>query len=186
MPWLSEVLIFTKPWFDGMFDIQYTALANYLRQENYKVIAKNDGHMALFDFIWHEFVENLQVQGFKAKSYVYEYVKNLILVGLGIKFGLAPVCNEDFFPKALIQHAYLDEYKIRYKPLLMATKKLNWAKPKDAVFLSLQVNTQLCNLPKRKSTNSGLDDIRDIRRLIQLFYTSIEQGKKYYGKGINS
>jgi hypothetical protein len=177
-PWFSEFLFFTREWIAGIQNEKYNALSHYLKNSIWRD-TEFERNEAVFDFVWHQFIQNAKREGFKLKSYIYHFTKTIVKVALGEAIALAPVNDDALAPINDLSEQYVNVYKLKQEPIFMCPKFLNWELDEDTVYLSLQVPIHANEVPVNRTSNSGLDDISDIEKLLELFYNEIESNKNF-------
>lgn len=173
--WQSELLLFTKPWLEDMLSGKFHQLSMHLRKKiwSWSEFWRN---RKLFDFIWSDFIRIAKHKGVKVKDYIFDFARHLILIGVGDEYGFSPATDDTFAPIELFRDAFIGHYKISFDPTFMRSDTIRWGQPKK-IYFSLQHPSNLLTYPHRHTNNSSLDDVRDVKTLVDLFKECASQGK---------
>ena len=167
--WNTTLLIFSKGWVDGIVNQRYPHLYNYLLKRIW-VKQEFNRNRRIFDHIWRDFSSAAVKEGFKLKQQIYDHVKNLVLIGVGVEFAFRPDFSRQIAPLDSLASMLLDDYGLTYQPTFMCTDKLSWSNS-GMLYDSLQMPTYQASASR--SNNSGLDDMRESLHLSEFFLEQI-------------
>lgn len=177
--WKSEFLFFTTAWLEDMFSGKSTELYNYLRNRAW-INTEFSRNRKIFDYIWNDYIRIAKRKGIKAKDYLFDFAKHLILIGIGDEYGFGFSFNNKVAPVSIIRRTFIEHYKITQDPTVMSAATIRWGKP-SKVFFSLQHCANLLTYPHRSSLSSSLDDVRDVKAIVDLFMESIKKAQLSFG-----
>ena len=115
--WQSEILLFSRAWFEHRHDPAWQALWLYLYRTERSLTAFWRNH-----FSWNlTFLKiNKYAQLKPAQLDLTKIVKNLLSIATGSMLGFAPAENDQFLPASLLTNVYHDIYELpKYAPLLL-------------------------------------------------------------------
>ncbi len=170
--WNTELLLFTTPWIDTIFAKRSLVLSNYLLSKLW-LIKEFDSNRRAFDYVWEEFTYHALNHGYNYKPNIYDYVKHILAVAVGNEFAFRPVIpSDDIGPIGDFSNILLEKYKSNIAPVFMRADKITWPE-KNSLYFSIQKVTGLHSHIK-SSTNSRLDDIREVAMLVKFFINCIK------------
>ena len=171
-PWHTEVLYFSKDWFEKLNDPAWLKLRYDLLNK-----AWQGTEFWRNQFVWNLTFTRIQtLRKIKASSYIADIVKHILAISTGAIPGFKPATDNSLGPISTIQQAYLDHYDLKdYAPILM---QVNQFKAKASVgetpaYYSLQFPTALELSPKTSGRSSAISDLYDIRALIEKYMKQI-------------
>lgn len=173
-PWFTEIVFFSKKWFETLDDPAWKELKIYLLEA-----AWQRSSFWRDQFIWDTIFSMIQgANVIRANPYIADNVKTLILIGLGKVPGFSPAEDDDIAPISRIQKAYLDIYGLKkYPPIIMQPKFLQFGEKSDSVYYSLEYPMAIEFSPKLSQNSSKLDDLLFIRRLLDTYIREISANK---------
>lgn len=154
--WLCEILFFSNPWIDK---INNADTAPWLALRNYFFEQAWGQTRSLFHLYNNIYLKNhlLQIMAdcqINVSEYIFDTVKYIFLMHQGYVPGFqVSDGSEDYLPEALIQEAYVQDYKLkRYLPIIMHSSVWQGGAP---LYYSL-------NLPVILST--AMPDVKHLRK----------------------
>ena len=171
--WKSEFLFFTTQWLKDIFSEKPNELYNCLRNRVWAV-TEFSRNRKIFDYIWNDFIRIAKKEGVKAKDYLFDLAKHLVLIGIGDEYGFQPTISNQVAPIDLFQKAFIKYYKITQTPTFMSSATIKMDKP-DNVYFSLQHSANLLTYPHRIGVSSSLDDVRDVKAIMDLFMECLKK-----------
>lgn len=173
IPWYSELLLLTKEWVAPLNEkkISYPWLVfKKLLLEKGWIHSSIGRKKVIFDILWQVISQNLNYKGQKTNPYIIDTMKHLLFIIMGALPASAPFDgNEAIGPLNQIQEIYTNEYGLsNYAPTIMVPSIFSLDN-KLPVYYSMQNPTLLESTPKSKLVTSNMDDLREIRDLINYF-----------------
>ena len=179
--WRHEVLFFGGKWLErDEKNIHWLKFHHYLLEKAWSLSSYNRNTLA-FDWIWQQFSESLTEKGLKPNTYLMDTLKQLILVGVGAVPGFRPTHQiykkfsvekevDIAGPVEGLQRVYLEDYGLKsYVPTMMMPHHFSPDDDCPAVYYSLQMPTLLDSLPKARSQQSLMTEIRELKTLMEHF-----------------
>lgn len=162
--WCSEVLFFSKPWFDW---------------SNKKL---SSFRIALFEKAWHatefwrnQIIWNLVYSIFQEEKivrmnpYIADTVKHLIAVGIGAYPAFAPAVSDFAGPFQRLQKILLEFYQIEYAPVIMCPAHISDPNV-NAIYYSMEFQTSSEFSPHARQTTTKIADLYDIKEMLKKFF----------------
>jgi len=182
--WHTELIFFSMDWFKRLDDVNWLRFSELLYKEvhNKTQFWRNK---FLFDVMWDYFSKELSLENINAKPYIMDMIKHIITIALGVVPGFGPLVNEEIAPIQLIQKDFIQLYELKlFVPTIIGPSyfQINESDPRP-VYWSLQLPSYFETIPKPRSSKSTLEDLREIKRLIDTFVEVTHKGKI---KGINN
>jgi hypothetical protein len=173
-PWHTEVLYFSKAWFEYFNDLAWLKLRHYLINQ-----AWLDSEFWRNQFIWNlSFARALTLKNIKASAYIADTVKHILTVALGAVPGFQPALDSTLAPIRGIQDAYINHYELKsYHPIIMQPASLSLQNNKDTVYYSLQYPSALELAPKASERSSTISDLYDVRALMTKYLKEIHSNR---------
>ncbi len=171
-PWRAKLLFFTHKWWEPkQKNLAWQNFYRYLQEKACSEWLATRLRSA-FEMPWNHFCQRLQQKGERFDPYLMETLKHLIFIAKGMTPAFAPVAETTCHgPTQFLMNAYLNHYGLKpYAPTLLAPAhfKQTFAK-NQPVYYSLQNPTLLNSLPKSKSFSSAVDDLRQLKLLMDYF-----------------
>lgn len=175
--WHTEMLFFSADWFKRRDDDPWIRFHHYLLESawNKTEFWRNK---FIFDFMWDSFVKGLSKENVTTKPYIVDIVKHLIIIALGVLPGFAPALDNEFAPVLQLQNNFIEIYGLKnFSPTIMTLFYFNPNDEKSRpVYWSLQLPAYFESMPKSRTTNSIMEDLREIKYLLDLFTSAVIQG----------
>ncbi len=166
--WRSQILIFSRAWFERAQEPSMRPLYTQLLQQAW-TYTRHSRNQMFFEIIW-QFLAQAQAQiRLKPNFYVMETVKHLISISTGAMMAFAPLREKDqqIAPLKILEQAYLEQYALKhYIPTILAPGYLT-RHPK--VYYSFLIPTLLSLSPSYNFRNT-LEDERNIKQLLEHFF----------------
>lgn len=173
-PWRSSVLFFGKKWLENKYNSQeWSNFKDYLLkiiwdQANYSI------EKVKFNIYWESFAEIISARRLQAKPYLIDQVKHLLSIVAG-NFPAFTVMDDsqESAPTKYLQKAFTEHYELKqYLPTLMhACMPNNSAVKPPYMYYSLSIPTVLEGSPLKKSTSTIINDLREIKLMIETLKT---------------
>ncbi len=166
-PWVVEILVFGKNWFDKLADPAWHELHLYLLKQAWQA-SKYWRNKFAWDYTYTDIQQR---RGLKPNPYVGDTVKHLISIALGAIPGHAPAIDNDCAPIKRIQYAYVSIYGLKkYYPTIMVPMFLSEKNAYRPVYYSLQVPTAIELSLKSSEHSSTINDLYETNSLLQKYF----------------
>ncbi len=186
--WRHEVVFFSKKWLErDEKNVNWLRFHHYLLEKAWNLSSYNRNTLA-FDWIWQQFSESLTEKGLKPNTYLMDTLKQLVLVGVGAVPGFRPTHQnwKNFSvekeaniagPVEGLQRVYLEDYGLKnYVPVMMMPHHFSQEDACQAIYYSLQVPTLLDSVPKARSQQSLMTELRELKILVEHFLEDAAEG----------
>ncbi|MGD9108171.1 MAG: hypothetical protein PVI75_03270 [Gammaproteobacteria bacterium] len=173
--WYTEVLYFSKEWFDNLQDPAWIKFSKYLYESYWK-----NTEFWRNEFIWHLIFSIIQKErNLKPNPYVADTVKHLLAMSLGVYPGFAPSNNNSAAPISRLQQLYVDIYQLEYAPIIMCPtyfKRYYFKSQKrnSDIYYSLAYPTTINFSPKSKRTANKITELKEIHYLLNKYLDAIK------------
>ncbi|WP_192484647.1 MULTISPECIES: hypothetical protein [Cysteiniphilum] len=178
--WRCKVLAFGNEWkSEIMSNPEWHKLKEYIYQN---AILANQYRKSTFylDFVMHRVSQEYKTTN---QEYVFEIIKNIMLISLGDAIGLAPVHDESLMPRKEISDKFIDGYGNRLTPIMIAPYKYNYKTDNEPVYYSLYIHNQTVNKQKTFQPISYLDKIyKTIEYYLHEFNSNVLTKSLAFGK----
>ena len=176
--WQSSILFFGKKWLDNKHDSkEWLRFKDYLfrtiwEHANYAI------DKIKFSTYWESFAEIISLRGLQPKPYLIDQVKHLLSIVAG-NFPAFTVMDDsqESAPTNYLQKAFIEYYELKhYFPTLMYA-----CMPQDTryVYYSLSMPTILEGSPIKKTTSTVINDMREIKLLIETLRNRFEPNTNF-------
>ena len=168
-PWHSEVLCFSKKWFEHSEDEEWSSFYAFMQTK-----AWNDSNFKRNQFIFDFAFSLAQNQAnLKPNPYVADTVKHLIGIGTGSAPGFKPALDNVPAPIEGLQKVFVEDYGLReYLPVIMYTDGFSSLKP-SLIYYSLEMPTTTEFSPVSNRANSKMKDMRELKTILEKFLNQI-------------
>ncbi len=178
--WRSEILLFTGDWFiPKENDINWLNFHYYIAKKSW-IQSKNTRIKDEFSVMWEAFNSAIGARRLKPTSYIVNTVMHNIFLANGAIAGFRPVSDDNqlLLPSLSIEYAYQNIYQLKeYAPIIMEPAVLNSARDINSVFYSLAYPTLLEGTPALRQKTRIINELREVRRLMQMLDKTIDQQK---------
>ena len=169
--WTTEILFFTKSWFEHLDDKAWRDFKLYMLQE-----AWNGSEFWRNQFVWDLAFSLIQQNAnLKPNPYLADTAKHLLAMGVGAVSGFAPAINDIAGPCKRLQQIYNDVYSLKYQPIIMHPYTLAFNDKSRSVYYSLQYPSTLEFSPKSKVSNK-ITDLRELQHILNKYFAEIKKG----------
>lgn len=174
--WQAELLFFSAPWFERRKNKAWLRFRHFLLEDAWKRSQFWRNKM-IFDFMWDSFVEEIAEEKIKAEPYIFDMVKHLIMVGLGVLPGFAPAIDDKAGPISALKDDFIQHYGLKYfAPTIMIPHYLSRL-DKRPVYWSLKFPACFNSTPEPHTKNSTLDDLAIIKHIMDVFLNAAAKNK---------
>lgn len=178
--WQNSILFFGRNWVSHLSDPPESPWykLNYFWLRQAWLQSLNWRNQLSFELIWQSLAQQVEQRNLKPRRYIIDTVKHLITVGTGTAPAFAPAIDNQSAPVQGLQSVYVNDYHLKnYLPTIMEPRHLNTNKPGDQVYYSLQSPTLLTYSSHHINTRSILQDLRDLKFLIDILMEKLESDK---------
>ena len=169
--WAVELLFFSRQWFEKIKQdpAWYTLYLLMLEQAWQKSAYERNQMLYNLAFSGAQANRNL-----KPNPYLADTAKHLFMIAAGIVPGFGVAIDDQCAPISLIQKVYLESYGIRgYIPTMFIPKHFSLFESGHPIYYSLAFPTTLEFSPKSRKLSSTLQDLSELRHVIQTFIEEI-------------
>jgi len=174
--WYCEILFFTSAWHDRPKDsVPWIKFENYLYQQGWEQTSYHRDSSGLV-FIWSALAQVIVDKRLKPNPYLIDTIKHLISILLGCLPGFRPADDSELVaPTELLQEAYIETYGLKdYLPIIMHPTVLRSKEP-TSNYYSLMFPTLMESLHKNKSVVSTINELREIRFMLDLLIDRLSE-----------
>ncbi len=176
--WRQEIIFFSNQWLErDEKNIGWLRFHHYLLEEGWALSEYNRNQIS-FELIWSSFARSLEKSHKKPSLYLLNTLQHLV----GISTGKVPgfqlaTDNEHAAPIKLLQDVYINKYGLRqYFPSIMQPYHFDDLQQGSPVYYSLQFPTCIDTLPKNRSSICLIDDLRELKDLMDQFIDDAKTG----------
>lgn len=176
--WSTELLFFSAEWFKARTTENWIHFDHFLLKNAWDT-SQFWRNKFIFDFMWDSFVMELSKKNNMVKPYIVDIVKHLIIIALGVLPGFAPALDNEYAPINQFQEDFIEIYGLKnFAPVIMVPQYFNQnEKNSRPIYWSLQLPYYFRSTPKPRTENSIMEDLRDIKRLLDLFINAAAKNK---------
>ncbi|HVV69637.1 MAG TPA: hypothetical protein VG895_00550 [Patescibacteria group bacterium] len=167
--WTTEILFFSKKWFDRLDDKKWSDFALYLYR-NAWLGSEFFRNKYLWDLV---FSLILNERNIKPNPYISDTVKHLMAIGTGAFPGFASALNDEAAPIHRLQECIESIYQLEeYAPIIMHPHflKKEISRP---IYYSLQYPTTTEFSPKSRKGSTKIFDLYQIKSLLAKYLVDI-------------
>lgn len=181
-PWFSEVLFFSKQWFDELQkDNSWLELQRYLYSTAWQQ-SMFYRFAITFNIVWQKFATLVKYRGIHCGSYQLETLKHLIILMVGaLPAFRASDPKEIAAPTQALQDAFLHSYDIDYAPTIMFPHNLSRLEKNSIGYYSISEPTLIESVPKTREVSNLMQVTREIKILYEHFRNEVKNGSLSMG-----
>lgn len=170
--WETEILFFSKVWFERLDDPAWQSFKLYLLDQAWK-----GSEFFRNQFMWDLIFSNIQNdREIKPDPYIADTVRHILGMSAGALPGFAPALNDEAGPVKKLQKVFREIYRTEYEPVMMQPYFLN-KKDNRPVYYSLEQPTTIKFSPKSRSNISKIDELFAVQSLLNKYLLDIRQNK---------
>lgn len=171
-PWTVELLFFPKSWIDKLDDPAWISLKAYLYQT-----AWQESRFLRDSFIFAaDFSRSILERNLKPNPYLSDTVKHLYAMMAGYYPGFVFAGDDDAAPIGVLQDVFANIYELKYLPSMLQLGYLSDVDPGQGVYYSLQWPTSMQFSPKSRRKTTKLEDLREIKHIMDITLQEIANG----------
>lgn len=174
-PWTSEILVFTKKWFQpNDDDVNWLRFHYYIARKSW-IQSRSTRIKSEFSIMWEVFGSAIGTRRLKPSHYMVSMVMHNLFLANGTAPGFKPTNDSKLLlPSQLIEDAYENVYRLKnYAPIIMAPVILSSKEP--VMFYSLAYPTLLEGTPAIRKKPSMISELRDLKKLMQMLMDTLEK-----------
>jgi len=183
--WQNTILFFGEKWVTNKHRTkEWEDFKSYLICQAWNQAAYSIDKF-IFNLGWEKFAEAISLRRLKPKSYLIDQVKHMLNIVAGNFPAFKPIdTTQESAPTKELQKIIIDNYKLKYLPTLMHACLLGDGviKP-EYVYYSLSLPTVLEGSPLKKTSDTIVSDMREVKFLIE---TSKKHLKNKTNTAVNS
>lgn len=165
--WSSEIIFFSKSWFENTDDPAFMELMNYFLKQVWDSSLFRRNQFVLD----YAFSQLQQIKNLKPNPYLADTAKHLLSIGAGSAPGLTPAISSKALPIKGLQKVFLDVYGLkRYAPSILHTHHIQKNTP---VYYSLETPTTTTFSPRSNRLSSKMVDMRELKYIIENLLTEL-------------
>ncbi len=172
-PWSVEVLFFSGKWLENQKDPKWRLLRSYLMETAWHETAYLRNQVVL-DFA---FSCALEAKNLKPNPYLTDTVKHLYSIGTGTYPAFIVAHDESAGPIRALQTVFNNIYSLKYSPTMLHPGYFSAEDPQRPCYYSLAVPTLVVFSPKSKKITSKLEDLREIKHVMNGISTYLLEDK---------
>ena len=175
--WCSEMIIFTRPWFDEKNNsVDWQIFKNYLLQSNHPMRAYYR-QQTIFKLFWSMLMPRLASRYTKLRPYLVDTVNHLLSIASGTIPGFqAAGSSEMMAPIKRLERAYTEVYGLKeYLPIIMQPTYINANDKKMPCYYSLTLPTVLESYLGPRTIPNVIHELRDLKYTFELFKESLQK-----------
>ncbi|GJM07632.1 MAG: hypothetical protein DHS20C10_13660 [marine bacterium B5-7] len=172
--WDSEILYFSKHWFDSLLDSAWKDFYIYLLRSHNKFSS-----YWLCEPVWSLIYSLIKKKlSLKPDAFIFHTVKHLISIAAGGASAFAPAVDDIDAPISLIQKAFVETYRLtNYNPIVMTPASFDmYDKQAKPVYYSLQFPNLLDFSPKSSESETIVSELYKVLSLLEKCLCEIEYG----------
>lgn len=170
--WQLQQIFFSKQWFEKLDTPKFAKFKLYLQQDLY-------GRLSYWSTqqFWNNYFSMINnMTCIKPDSYVYDTVRHLFLISMGVLSGMAPATNENSAPILAIQQLFEQEYKLeKYIPIVMELTRFNPYEACNPVYYSLNYANAHELSARSNDHTSTIQELYEIKSLLSLYSRKIKE-----------
>lgn len=166
-PWTTEILFFSKKWFDHLDDKAWHSFKFYLLERGWK-----GSEFWRNKFTWDLIFSTIQERrNIRVSPHIADLAKHIFSIAVGALPGFAPATNTLGGPIDSIQKAYVNgSYGLRdYVPTIMQPTFFNMHKADEPVYYSLNFPASLSFSPSTRQRSSLITDLYHLKSFISTY-----------------
>ncbi len=170
-PWRTQILYFSKEWFQHLTDKAWQEFYIYLLSTNW-ACCEFQRNQFTWDFVFKEIEK---IRGVNPSPYHADICKHLYSIAVGAMPGLAPAIDDKLAPVSTLKKIYAEEYGLKqWSPVIMqpANYQSNTSNP-EPVYYSFQCPTAVSLSSRSSKKASTLTDAYIVSTLIKKYSKEI-------------
>ncbi|EKD75379.1 MAG: hypothetical protein ACD_44C00148G0004 [uncultured bacterium] len=169
--WATELLFFSEQWFEKIkHDNAWRTLYLLMLEKAWQKSAYERNQM-LYNLAFSGAQAN---RNLKPNPYLADTAKHLFMMAAGIVPGFGVAADDSCAPVSLLQKVYVESYGIRgYNPTMFLPKHFSLFEANQPIYYSLTFPTTLEFSPKSRKISSTLQDLSELRHVMQIFIEEI-------------
>jgi len=170
--WETEILFFSKKWFEHLDDPVWKEFKLHLLDLSWK-----NSEFFRNEFTWDLIYSALQNdRSLRPDPYIADTVRHLLAMSIGAQPGFAPAINDKAGPIQRLQQIFAEIYRTDYDPVIMQLAFLNIENPRP-IYYSLEYPTTMRFSPKSREKTSKIVELYEIMRLLEKYLKDIQMNK---------
>jgi len=169
--WRAKLIYFSEGWIDSILsDSKWKNIKNFAFEQSWSE-SEYTRNQYYYDISYSLMLEKAN---FDVNPYINDTARHILDIALGIYPGMSPAINDDLLPLHAIQHAIYYSYGLKkYVPTIMQPQYFSIKNEDSPVYYSLYYPTTRSFSPKSKKTATSVDNIDNLRNIIESFILQI-------------
>ncbi len=169
-PWHVDLLLFSKEWFVHQDDRAWIPFNYFLLDK-----AWQSSSYWRNQYIWTVLFSLIQQKRhIRPSPYVVNVVKHLLAIGIGALPGYAPALDDSQAPIKALQDIFVQDYNIKYPPIIMQPHIFSLYEQTRPVYYSLQFPAMLEFSLKSSTKSTAISDLYDVSMLIDKYLHDLQ------------
>ncbi len=172
--WESEVLFFSKKWFENLDDPALQEFTLYLLDFNWACT-----EYWRSQYSWYlAFSRIHSTRNITPNPYHADIIKHLLAISVGALPGFSPATNDDLGPITSFQKIYAETYRLpNWAPIIMQPQSYNMHSPTHPVYYSLQYPSAIELSPSANKRASVVEDAHMTCALLEKYLQDLASGR---------
>lgn len=170
--WSSELVFFSKKWFEHKSDKIWSEFYRFLLNEVWQITSYRRNQF-IFDFAFSIAQEN---KNLKPNPYLADTVRHLVAIAAGSAPAFSPGIDDTAAPISGLQKVYIEDYGLKkYAPVIMHLHHLSF-KENRPVYYSFQIPTTTIFSPKSRKLSSAMAELHELKHIVETLSSEILKG----------
>lgn len=170
--WSSQVLFFSKKWFEKLDETKWLPFKAYLLENAWK-----SSEFVRNEFMWDLIYSQIQNdRSLRPEPYIADTVRHILAMSVGALPGFAPALTDEAGPINKLKCIFRDVYKLEYEPIIMQPYFLDKTINRT-IYYSLDYPTTMRCSPKARNNVSKLDELFSVQSLLIKYLNDIAENK---------
>lgn len=185
--WYNEILFFPSIWIEKQENNGWLKFINYVQQIGWNQ-SQYWRNQTMFGWLGKALVAAILKKNIRPRPYLIDTVKHLVFLSSGNIPGFKPAGLEELaIPLKIIQDVYVNLYGLKaHSPIIMVPHHYANKDLKDAIFYSLSYPTLLEYSLNPKLKPTTIEDLRNIKLLMELLRHWLEKENIFLYEGIKN
>lgn len=176
--WRCEVLLFGKKWSEqDSQNLNSVRLHNYWLRDAWQQ-SQNCRNQMDYNISWETYSKHLNAKNWKVHPLIINTLKHLIAISEGVFPGFSVANSDECAPISLLSNIYNEVYQMSKHPICFM-RPHHLLNKDEMVYYSLNFPTILEWAPRNKKSGSIMDDLKTLKRVVDLFIETSETHLNY-------
>lgn len=171
--WRCDVVFFTRQWMEPK--TAFSKLHQYWLKQALECSLTDCSRIIKRELLWIMWTEKISKQSWLPKRTVASTLRHLITIGENRYPGFCVAQSDTLLPLSLLQHVYLNTYKLASPFVIMQPQMLSTSKVPIYYSLSLPTRLESPTILKNKTRVTVMNELIELKKLIDLFQEQQDQ-----------